>query len=409
MPIYIYKAKKGPVEIINGQIEADSQEHAVTKLGEMGLVPVSLTDIVKAARPQAGGVAPQVTGLVRLNAQAIDTFTRQLCSLIKAGVPVLRALSLISRQTENKELALVSSDLEKQIKEGRMFSEAIAKYPKIFNNLYVNMVKSGEKSGALGDVLFNLAEYREREQEVRRKIQAALAYPLLMLVVGIGTVFVMLTFFMPKFISLFENMKQSLPLPTKILIGISRFMSGNWYWLLMALIVVFAIFGRAKQASKKKFFLDLLKLHLPLVKEFIRKAEIAKFSRTLGLLIKNGISVCEGLDLATDVLDNDALKESLSRARLDIINKGCSMSDTLKAIDIFPSFAVNMIAVGEEGGKIEGALKEISDVYDREVDQSVKIMTSLLEPILILVIGSIVGFIVFAMLLPVFNIGVVVH
>jgi len=216
----------------------------------------------------------------------------------------------------------------------------------------------------------------------------------------------MLTFFLPKLIGLFEGMRQTLPSSTMLLIKISRFMAGNWHWVLIFFFFLAAVFARAKEGSKKKLVFDFLKLHLPFIRKFVRDAEIARLARTLALLLKNGISVCEGLELATDVLDNDTLKVELKKAKDGIINQGCRLSDSFKMIKVFPLFAVNMIAVGEEGGKLEQSLNTIADLYERQTGQAIKIITSLLEPLLILIIGAIVGFIVFAMLMPVFNIGV---
>ena len=271
MAIYIYKAKKGPAEIISGEIEADSQDHAIDKLAEMGLVAVRVAEEHK---PDARSRLPKELKVnpefIRIKAQGIDVFTRQLSSMVRSGVPILKALSLISRQVENSALSKVAAALEKRVRDGGTFSGAIAEYPGIFNNLYLNIIRAGEKSGALGEVLYSLAEYRQKEQEIRRKIAAALAYPLLMIVVGIGTIFIMLTFFLPKFISLFENMNQTLPLSTRILIGISGFMAANWYWILIILVFAFAVFSRIKQGSKKKFLIDFVKLRVPFIKRFIK-------------------------------------------------------------------------------------------------------------------------------------------
>ncbi len=419
MAIYLYKAKKGPTEILEGEIDALSRDDAVDKLSAMGLVAVSVIEkqirqgtviaSPEGAKQSQKEIASSLSLLAMtegIRIQDIDIFTRQLSSLIKAGVPVLRALTLISQQTENKALAKVTAELERQIKDGRMLSEAMSRYPRTFNNLYVNMVKAGEKSGTLDEVLQNLAEYRQREEDIRQKVQAALAYPVLIVIVGIATVFIMLTFFLPKLLSLFEGMKQTIPFSTRLLIEISRFMAGNWHWILIFLFFIGAVFARTKQGSKKKLLFDFFKLHLPFIRRFVRDAEIARLARTLSLLLKNGISVCEGLELATNVLDNDMLKAELKKAKDEVINQGCRLSDALKTIKVFPLFAVNMIAVGEEGGKIEQSLNTIAGLYERQTEQAIKIITSLLEPLLILVIGAIVGFIVFAMLMPVFNIGI---
>lgn len=422
MPIYIYKAKKGPSALIQGEIEANSESQAVSKINDMGLAPVSVVEkgigakTVIATPGEARGKQSQkeIASLVsllamtsaRVKTQDIDKFTRQLSSLVKASVPILRTLTLLSQQTENRALKSVIGDLEKQVKEGKMLSEAMSEYPKLFNNLYLNMIKAGEKSGSLDAILQRLADYREKDREVKRKIQAAMAYPILMILVGIATVFVMFTYFLPKLTVLFEGMRQTLPLPTRILISLSNFMSSNWYWILMLLVFLAALFGRIKRGSKRKFLFDMAKLRVPIIKDFVKNAEIAKFCNTLGLLLKNGIPIYESLELATEALDNEVLKERLSQAREEIVAQGAALSESLTKIKIFPRFTVNMIAVGEEGGKLEESLAEVARVYERELEQAMKVITSLLEPLLILVVGAVVGFIVFAMLLPIFDIGV---
>jgi len=407
MPIYSYKAKKGPSEILQGEIEANSQDNAVSKLLDMGLSPVSVIEKgVQGAGFRVQGAEKREEPRTELSARSedIDIFTRQLASLIKAGVPVLRALSLIVSQTQTKTIKEVVAGLERDIRDGSLLSDSLGRYPRIFNGLFLSMIKAGEKGGALEEVLYKLSEYREKEQELRRKIQAAIAYPIFVIAVGILTIFLMLTFFLPKLVGLFESVEK-LPLPTRILMSTSSFMRHNWYWIILAFVFGIVLLGGSKHGSKKKFFIDIIKLRLPIIKDFVRNNEIAKFSRTLGLLLKNGISVHESLQLAADTLDNEALREKLNLARQEILNKGSTLSASLKKVDLFPVFAVNMIAVGEEGGRLEESLAEIANVYEREVEQSMKIMASLLEPALILIVGGVVGFIVFAMMLPIFNIG----
>ena len=409
MPIYNYKSKKGPSEIISGEIEAVSQEQAVSKLEAMGMVPINVIEKASAVVGHIHEVKKTASalhiGAGKIKLKDIDTFTYQLASLVKANVPVLRSLSLISQQTEKKTLKNMVGDLESQIKDGNMLSQALGKYTKVFNNLYLSMVRSGEKGGILAEVLYKLAEHREKEQDIRQKIQAAMAYPLFIIVVGIASIFVMVTFFLPKLIGLFENMKQELPISTKLLIGFSNFMSHNWYWFLIVIALAMVIFGRVKAGSKKKFLFDMVKLHMPIMKTLVRDAEISRFVRTLAMLFKSGLPIYESLGLAAGTVDNDVLKQRLISVREAIVNQGGTLSDSLKDAKVFPVFAVNMIAVGEEGGRLGESLNEIANVYEREVNQTIKVMTSLLEPLLILVVGVIIGFIVFAMLLPIFNIG----
>jgi len=415
MGTYVYKAKRGPKEIVRGEVEALSQDEAVNKLDNMGLVPITVTE---------KGAAPRQTRRLepgqkknetkrkslkfkfsKIKPNEIDIFTRELATLIRASVPILRSLSLIAQQTENPAFKDLIFDLIKQVRDGKTFSETIEKYPRSFDKLYLNMIRSGEKGGVLSEVLSKLSEYREKEAEIKRKVQVAMAYPVLMILVGIGTVFVMLTYFLPKLIGLFEDMGQSLPLPTKILIGTSNFMTGNWYWILIAFFLVFSFFSRVQPGSKKKMMIDVIKLRVPFAKKLIRVSEIAKFTRTLEMLMKNGIPVYESLGFATDTVDNEALREKLVQMQGEIISKGTTLSESLRKAEIFPKFVVSMISVGEESGKLDESLNEIGNVYEKEFEQIIKIMTTLLEPLLILVVGGIIGFMVFAMLLPILNIG----
>ena len=410
MPKYAYKAKRGPYETVQGEIVADNPDQAVIKLDQMGLSAVSISERGGAApeTPSAPAVktpeAPRSS--VKVRTKDVDTFTWQLASLVKASVPILRALTLIAQQTDNLTFRAVVEDLKQQVKDGRTLSEAMRPYPHIFNNLFISMVRSGEQGGVLDDVLYKIAAHREKDLHMRRKIQSALAYPVVMLAVGVGTVFVMLTFFMPKFIGIFERMKRELPVPTKVLIGVSHFMSEHWVWFVFVFVFALILFGRVRPGGKKKFLFDLIKLHTPLIKKFVRDAEIAKFCRTLGMLLKNGLPVYDSLALAINTLDNEALRKQLEVTSKEIVTQGSTLSASLGKVKIFPNFAINMISVGEEGGKLEESLNGVAEAYEKEVEQAISVMTSLLEPLLILAIGGIVGFIVFAMLLPIFDIGV---
>jgi len=429
MPIFTYNAKSGPAKMVAGEIEAVSEGEALNKLEEMGLVPVRILEKNTApASPKKEASAEEssdnwghipinrdnrdvspikiIKRMIKARSRDIDTFTRQLASLVKSSVPMLQTMALLARQTENKALKDVVSGLGARIKDGSMLSEAMAAYPGVFNNFYLSMVKSGERSGTLDAALFRLAEHREREQELKYRIQAALAYPVLVASVGAATIFVMLTYFLPKLTLIFKGMKQELPLPTKILMGVTGFMSAYWYIFLIAAVCAAIVIGRMRSGAGKKILFDAFILKLPFLKRFTRNAEIAKFARSLGILLKSGLPVHESLELAADTLDNEAMKASIAQAGRGIVEQGLSLSESFTRTRIFPDFTINMISVGEQGGKVTEALEEIANVYEREVDQSIKIMSSLLEPLLILTVGAIVGFIVFAMLLPVFNIGV---
>lgn len=419
MPVYDYKAKRSPTETVEGQIHAVSEEEAVHKLSEQGLVPVH----VEAGQPGLQGLSParpaarkrqearegaSGAGLkdsTRLKTSEVDKFTRQLATLVRTSVPILRALSLIADQPASDNTKAVIRDLSEQVSRGRPLSEAMRKYPRTFDNLYLSMVYAGESGGALDVTLGRLADHREKEQEMRRRIQAALAYPAFVVGAGAVTVFAVLTFFLPRVVDLFRNLQQELPWPTRVLIGTTDFMSAHWPWIVIAVVLLAAIVSRNRPGSKKKMLTDLFKLSVPGVKALILNSEIAKFARTLGMLISNGISIHKSLDLATGTIQNDVLRGKIEHVSDEIVSKGSTLSSSLSKTGVMPDFAVNMVIVGEESGELESALDEVANVYEREVEQAVKLMMALLEPVLILLVGGVVAFIVFAMLLPIFDIG----
>ena len=339
MPIYNFTAKKGPGEIVRSELEANSQDDAVAMIEAMGLFPVKVTEKMpnRAAinsseriRPEDPPKPEDRPAPVRVRERDMDAFAWQLASLLKSNIPLLRALVLITRQTKSESLKAVVNDMERRIKQGELLSDTMSRYPGLFTNLTVSMIRAGEKSGSLDEVLNKLAQYREKEQEIRRKIQSALAYPAIVVAAGIGTVFLMFTYFLPKLLKLFKNMKQELPLPTKILIAASDFMSHNWYIFVIGVLFVIAIAGRNKPGSRKKAVFDMITLRIPLISQFIKTSEIARFSRSLGLLLKNGISAYESIKLAADTLDNQVLKGRLQESSAAILNQGCTISESFK-------------------------------------------------------------------------------
>jgi type II secretory pathway component PulF len=398
MPTYLYKAKDGPGSAVEGEVSAESESAAAAAVDAMGLSPVWVREKTessgKAIRSMVRGVAPR----------EITVFSRQLASLLKSGVPILRALTTIRDQTEKAAFRRVVDDIENRIRRGDMLSDALKRHPRLFPELYINMVRSGEWGGVLDTILARLAESREQEEEMRRKVQAALAYPLLVVAVGFSTVFILLAFFMPKVISLFEGYR-NLPLPTRILIAVSHFFSSSWYWMVLLAILLVAVYRRTSSHEQGRLAMDRFKLRVPFLRQFIQQSEIARFSRTLSLLLDSGVSVDRGLDLSARTLRNTALRQEVEEVRHHTVQQGMAMSAGLKKAKHFPSFVANMAAVGEESGKLETALTEVAVFYEKEVEQQSRMAVSLLEPVLILIVGTVVGLIVTAMLLPIFDLG----
>jgi len=400
---YVYKAKEGPGKTVEGEIDAISRSEAVARLDAIGYTPVWVRE--KGSAAERSGLWGQ-----RVGQRDVTIFTRQLASLIKSGVPILKALSTIADQTENRAFAKIIDDAERSIRDGSMLSEALSRYPALFPELYVNMVRSGESGGVLDTILQRLADNREKEDEVRRKVQSAVAYPILVIVVGIATVLVLLVFFLPRVAGIFRDYGYDrLPLPTKIIIGLSDFFSGSWYWLVLIVGLFLAVFRRMAAMEKGRKMIDRIKLGLPLMGKFIRQSEIARFARTLSLLIQAGIPIEKALGLSGSVLNNSILRDEVEDIRTRTVNQGMSVSAGLKKAMYFPPFVANMAAVGEQGGKLDESMMEIAAFYEKEVEQQSRIATSLLEPLLILAVGLIVGFIVAAMLLPIFELSSIVR
>ena len=421
MPEFIYKAKRGPTEVVDGRVDASSLDDAVDKLDQMGLLPIHLDEVTaetkkaQKAAPQAkASQIPQASkapGRIRIfpgvRSTEITMFGRQLASLIKSGVPILRALWIIGEQTQNPRFRQFLDTAQKDINNGKTLSNVLADHPKLFPLIYVAMVRTGEDSGNLQEAMMRISDYRQRQEEILSRVRTAMAYPALMALTGIGTIVFMLTYVIPKLTNLFSSLGSHLPLPTRILMKISSLFQSPWFWgaagvLAFALVMVFKL--RSKQM---KLFWSSLSLRLPVVKSFVIKTELARFSRTFELLIKSGLPILRALEIAAPVLNNSILRKHLEKARDDLTGGG-SLGKGLRDCGVFPLFMTNLISVSEESGRLDEAMQEIADFYERETDESIKIMTSLMEPLMILVMGLIVGFIVIAMMLPMFELNMIV-
>ena len=405
MSKFFYRVKKGPDEVTTGTLEAETKQAAISKLSQMGYFPIDVSE-VSAAEERAKGIGYAL--LKKIGSRDLTTFTRQLSNLLGSGVTLLRALDVLADQTENSYLARIVRDIHDQVKDGKTLSQSLAGHPKIFSSVYVNMVGSGEVGGSLEDVLNRLADFAEKEDEVRTKIHTAMAYPILMAVVGVGTIIVLLAFVIPKLVTMFEDMGQILPLPTRMLVSLSGWLTSYW-WLIAALIFLIIFVVKRRQRSQEgRLAMDRLKLRMPLLGDLIQKAEIARFGRTLGTLLSNGVPILQSIDVVSQTMTNEVLRQEVKKLHTNVA-QGLSLTRSIKENSQFPGFVVNLVAVGEEGGLLERSLLRIADTYEREVDRTVKVMTALLEPAMILVMGGVVGFIVISMLLPIFQINVMIH
>jgi type II secretion system protein F len=405
MPRFIYKAKISPGKIKEGTIEAENQNQAALKLSRSGLFILSVEE-------ESSVFIRKSRGMFRLLKSVplrdISNFTRQLSNLLDSGLTMLNALGILIGQSENPYLRRIIGVIRDDIKGGATFSTALSKHPKIFSGLYVNMVESGEISGSLEDVLSRLSDFMEKDEENISKIRSSMAYPALMAFVGFITIFVLLSFVAPRLIVIFIDLGQSLPLPTIILIGISSFFAKFWVLILAGLIFFAIVLYKWSKTQEGKAVFDSLKLKLPLIGPFIKKAEVARFARTLAVMISNGVSITKSLAVSGTTVSNTLIKKDIQQASKDV-SEGASLSSGINKSKIFPSMAANMIFVGEESGTLERSLMKIANAYEIETDRTVKVITSLLEPMLILFMGVVVGFIVIAMLLPIFQLNLMIR
>jgi general secretion pathway protein F len=401
MPTFAYKAKSGPDKVITGEIEAVSQAAAATRLEAVGHVPMWVKEV---APVRTAGRLAVAKG--RASARDVTVFTRQLAGLLRAGVPILRALDTIQRQSESPAFQSVMTDMASAVRDGKTLSEALRRYPALFPDLYINMVRSGESSGMLEEILLRLAEAREGDDELQSRIVAALAYPSLVLTMGALSVFVILAFFLPRIVHLFEGMGGlTLPWPTRIVLGTSAFFARYWAWL-AALAVAAGFAARRTLATERgRLFVDGAVLHLPLVGRFARDTDIVRFARTLALLVRAGIPVERSLNLGANTLANRQLRSAVLTVAGETVRQGATIASGFGRQGDIPAFVTNMVAVGEESGRLDEALNEVAAFYQRELERDLRLLSTLLEPLLILAVGAMVGFIIFAMLLPVFQIG----
>lgn len=402
MPRYLYTAKSQPGKEVQGALEAESAQEAVTKLAALGYFPISL-------QPETAQLAdPAAVRFIRIPRRDVIVFTRQLASLLESGITILNALTLLASQTPNKYLRLVLNDSIAAIKDGKSFSESLRRHPKVFPELYTSLVYAGEAGGTLEGTIKRLADFLEKEEEFRTSVKAALTYPAFVFIVSILTVAVLLGFVIPRLVTMFEDMGQILPLPTRILIMVSGFLRHYWWVFVAAGVGIVFFLRRLTQSAQGKILWDSFSLRLWLYGELVAKTEMSRLLRTLSLLLSSGLSIVQSLDIGQSILTNEVFRRELQQLK-EQISRGTSLSAFFRSSRLFPQYLTNIVAIGEETGTLEKALLRVADEYERQVDGTLKTATRLLEPVIILSMGLVVGFIVLAMLLPIFQINLIVR
>jgi type IV pilus assembly protein PilC len=420
MPRFNYVALDSRGQETSGVLDAESQNDAVAQIRQAGYFPKSIAAEGKGPKRKgksAAGAGSALNKEIKINlnipflerktikARTLMIFTRQIATLIDAGLPLLRGLEVLSKQEPDPVLKKTIVNISDSVRGGGTFSEALSGHPKIFNKLYVNMVKAGELGGVLEVVLLRLAEFQEKAQKIKNKVVSAMFYPVIVLVIAIVIMAFLLVFIVPKFEAIFADMLGGKPLPllTQIVIGTSNLVKSNLLAILAGVGALVAAYKLVARTPKGSAALDAFKLRAPVFGDLTRKSAISRFSRTLGTLVTSGVPILQALNITRDTAGNAVVSDAITKVH-DSVREGESIVQPLEASGVFPPMVISMIDVGEETGQLPEMLLKIADVYDDEVDNAVSGLTSLLEPVMIVFLAVVVGTIVIALFLPLISI-----
>ena len=396
---YNYTVRDRTGREITGSLEAENADVLAGKLRQMGYFVVSV-DEVKAS---LGKKEIHIFG-VRVKTEAVTIFTRQFATMINAGLPLIKCLSILSQQTESSALADIITDSQREVEAGRSLSEALSKHPEAFTNLYVSMVRAGELGGMLDDVLLRVADQLERDAEIRKKVKSAMTYPIAILGLSLVILTGMIVFVVPRFSSMFKQLGGDLPSFTKMLVGISHFVGGWGGLVIIACVIGFVIAERRFKATDKgRYAIDKMKLRLPFVGSLFHKMAMSRFSRSLGTLISSGVPILGALEITGETTGNMVVSRALDDVRAGV-KEGETIAQPLSNAAVFPPMVTQMIAIGEETGALDVMLGKVAEFYDAEVNAGVDSLTSTLEPMLMMFLGVSVGLIVIALYLPIFRV-----
>jgi type II secretory pathway component PulF len=424
MPQFSYKARRRSGELVEGVLEVADRSAAVTQIERLGLFPVA----VDTARAGAVNGTPAAQKGVDLMAflpptlraqlqqkrkprlQELATFTQQLANLLQSGMPLTVALNSMTHLESKGISADVSRELKQEVTEGKSLSDAMAKQPRVFSDLYVNMVRAGEQSGSLVEVLRRMANHFQQFAEVQAKFTSALIYPALVCCVGLGIIAFFMFFMMPRFTQIFEGFAIQLPLPTRMLVAFSGMLMNTWFWAVALPTVLFAVvlFYRFRASAEGARRLDEWKLKAPVFGKVVKLNLFGQFARTLGTLLQNGVPVLTALKITEQVISNCIIKEAIAKTR-DAVTDGKTLAQPLEQSKIFPQLMVDLVRIGEETGDVPGALNNIAGTYEGELQIALRVMTNLIEPALIIVMAVIVAFLLLSIFLPLFRLISQIH
>lgn len=394
---YTYKARDRDGKVVSGELVGDSEQLVVARLRELALVPIEINK-------QGAGMKKEFSFRPgRVNLKLMSVFSRQFATMVNAGLPILRSLAILAEQTEDAELKKVLTRIRLDVEQGSSLSDSMKKHPKVFDDLYVSMIKAGETGGVLDAVLLRLADQIEKEVSLRGRIKSAMTYPVVVLIMVFGIMAAMLFFVVPQFEGIYAGLGAKLPLPTLILLGASKFMRSKFYIVALVAGVTIFLFRRWKKTTAGREAVDRFKLRVPVFGPLFRKVALSRFASTLSTLMRSGVPILQSLDIVAETVNNRVV----SKAVIDVqasVREGESIAKPLSTHAVFPPMVVQMLAVGEETGNIDLMLEKVAEFYDEEVTVAVDSLTALIEPLMIGVIGGMVGLSVIALYMPMFNI-----
>lgn len=400
MPVYTYRARDRSGKVVTATMEAATEREVAAALRDKGM-------FVAEIKPPARGLNMEIQMPAFLDAPGlrdVTIFSRQFATVIAAGLPVVQSLGILQRQADKRGMKDALGKIRNDVETGLPLSDSLAKHPRIFNRLYVYLARAGEVSGNLDGILERVATYMEKQQAIRGKIRSAMTYPAVVLVIAIAVTFFLLTGIVPQFAQILDQLGGDLPLITQVLVAISDFLRFQWWALLLIAVATVVGLGLYYRTNNGRHVIDRVLLRLPVLGTLIQKSSIASFAQTFGLLLRSGVNIVEAIDITKGTAGNVIVEDILSETK-DAVQRGEQVSVTLqKHPQVFPPLVTSMVAIGEETGAIDSMLEKISEFYEREVDEAVEGLTAALEPMLIVFLGVVVGFIVAGMFLPMFAI-----
>ena len=402
MPIYLYVAQTKKGRKLKGELEAANEQIALSQLKKRNLDVLKLKPKPKDLFENVSFMQPKVTN------KDIVIFTRQFSTMIDAGLPLVQGLNILADQTENITFRKILRTVTKDVEGGSTLAESMRKHPKVFNDLFVNLIAAGEVGGILDTILQRLAAFIEKSEDLKSKIKGALTYPIVVMAIALICMAVILIFVIPVFEDMFSSFGQALPAPTQFVVLLSNFFKGNIHWIIIGLIVLGFALRQYRGSKGGRKTLDELSLKLPIFGDLLKKTAVARFTRTLGTMLQSGVPILDSLEIVAKTAGNVVLEEIIYEVRGSIA-EGQTIAEPLSENEVFPSMVIQMISVGEATGALDTMLEKIADFYDKEVDAAVEALTSMLEPLLMLFLGGGIGGILVAMYLPIFTMAAAVQ